>query len=346
MEWKVFRTKCEVLPHPSADRLDLLRLDGYSCVVQKGLRQDGSIVIFVPEKSILPNTPLFESYRPYLTGSEKNRVKSIRLRGEPSMGIILEDQKEFEHVPLGEDISGLLGITKFEPCIPAELAGQVINPMIGGFHINRHDCEIAGVNLDEFEEDEEVFAFEKIHGSQCSFSIVPGQDGQDQILVSSKGLAGKGLFIAESETNSYWLGVKDINLAEKVRQLYPGKFVQVFGELIPVQFLKYGKVKPTVLLFRVEVDGVNLSYDEIPQPLKELWVPLAYRGPFNYTKLQEVAKGKERVSGKQLTISEGVVCSPVKNRMSKGKNPFPLYIKIINPKYAEKTEKEDLEAIS
>jgi hypothetical protein len=58
--------------------LQLGRVGSYQVVVQKGLYQDGDVVVFAPEKSVLTGQ-LKAEYETYLVGPNKDRVKAIRL---------------------------------------------------------------------------------------------------------------------------------------------------------------------------------------------------------------------------------------------------------------------------
>lgn len=80
----------DVQPHPNADKLDLAVIGGYRAVVQKDMHRAGDLVVYVPEETIL--TPLALQafgFEGKLAGSQKNRVKAIRLRGELSQGLVL-----------------------------------------------------------------------------------------------------------------------------------------------------------------------------------------------------------------------------------------------------------------
>src|SRR3954466_4139744 len=84
-QWEVTREKLELFPHPNpaVERLELGRAGQYQVVVGKGTFVDGSTIIFVPEKSVLPDQIADEGdRRKYLVGPQKNRVKAIQLQKE------------------------------------------------------------------------------------------------------------------------------------------------------------------------------------------------------------------------------------------------------------------------
>jgi RNA ligase (TIGR02306 family) len=84
----------------------------------------------------------------------------------------------------------------------------------------------------------------------------------------------------------------------------------------------------------VTVNGVTVPHDEVPEDFKKNWVPIVYDGPFeDIAKLRSMANSKERVSGKELHISEGLVMLPYQER--RAKDGTRLYVKLLNPNYKE-----------
>jgi len=120
-----------------------------------------------------------------------------------------------------------------------------------------------------------------------------------------------------------------------------GKTVQVFAEAFPCQgpAFAYGQAKPTLRVYRLFVDGAEWPVDRVSTVaprLHELWVPLLYRGPYDLDVLVALASGEEQVSGSGANIREGLVVAPAVPRLS-GEG-FPLFLKIINPKYKDSDE--------
>jgi RNA ligase (TIGR02306 family) len=354
--WKVFKTKIEVFVHPNADALMLGKVGSYQVVIQKGLYQTGDVVIFAPEKSVLTGD-IKSAFEQYLAGPEHDRVKSIRLRGEISCGIILPKHlvPDFESYEFDEDISELLGLSKYEPPIPTQLAGKVSvfeMPFVGS-----HDCEHVNVYVNDLVQGERVVVTEKVHGTQF---ILAHNLEDSKTIVSSKGMLKKGFSIDETEEgNTYWMAAKNDDIVGIIKRNFTKGVVQVFGEVVPVQGgYSYGQVKPTSRLFDVRVDGVSIEYDKVPKEFSDIWVPIIYDGVITLdekevvlyedaekgirkTKIDfilpeyivKMCKGMETVSGKQLHIREGVVIRPYVDRCAKDNTK--LRLKLINPKYKE-----------
>lgn len=356
--WKVSKEKIELFVHPNADALELGKVGSYQVVVQKGLYESGDEVVFAPEKSVLSGQ-IKSEFENYLAGSDKDRVKAVRLRGEISSGIIIPKHlvSGFEIFNLGEDISDKLGITKYEPPIPTQLAGKVKSfdmPFIGN-----HDCEHANVYVNDLIKGERVVITEKVHGSQF---ILAHEIETDKTIVSSKGMLKSGLSIEESDDNTYWIATKNDDIVGRITRNFDSGVVQVFGEVIPVQKgYNYGQTKPTVRIFDVRVNGDSIPYDKVPNDFSEIWVPVIYDGTLNLEEKEvliyedrekgirkvridnilpkdvvNLCKGKELVSGNSVHIREGMVIRPYVDRNAK--DGTKLRLKVINPAYKETGE--------
>ena len=356
--FKVTKDKISLFTHPNADSLILGRIGSYQVVVQKGLYNDGDEVVFAPEKSVLTGQ-LKSEFEKYLVGPNKDRVKAVRLRGEISSGIIVPPflVPNIDEIEIGTDVSELLGITKYEPPIPTQLAGKVKTfdmPFVGS-----HDCEHANVYVNDLIEGERVVITEKVHGSQF---ILAHNIDDNETIVSSKGLLKNGLTIEESDENSYWLAAKNDDIINKIRSNWTTGVVQIFGEVIPVQGgYSYGQTKPTASLFDIRVNGESIPYDVVPDIFKTHWVPVIYDGVLNLDKKEvviysdpergihktridyilpksivDLCKGNELVSGREVHIREGVVLRPYIDRTAV--DGTKLRLKIINPAYKETGE--------
>lgn len=121
-------------PIPNADAIELARIQGWQCVVRKGEFQVGDSAVFLEIDSIPPDEARFA----FLWQNKKDvnstprpeqlRLKTLRLRGALSQGLLLhlnqfpEIVTAVEPVP-GQDLTDLLSIVKWEPVLPA--SGEV-----------------------------------------------------------------------------------------------------------------------------------------------------------------------------------------------------------------------------
>ena len=168
-ERQVIKDHARLFPHPNAERLELCKVGTFQLGVRKGEYQDGDPIVIAPERAVLPPhlAGLYvnvDTGASYLHGAEKNRVGSVRLRGELSQGVILPIDG-LEDAPFGEDLAPLLGITFWEPPIPISMAGEV-TPLPVVTHYKHHDVEQFGIYASEFIAGEPVIATEKLHGTQ------------------------------------------------------------------------------------------------------------------------------------------------------------------------------------
>lgn len=338
----VVKAKAKLFPHSNAERLELCKVGMFQLVVQKGMYQDGDVIIVAPEKSLLPpqlatryvNT---ETGISYLHGEAKNRVGVIRLRGEVSQGVIIPNAG-YEDLPFDEDISEALGIGFYEAPIPTHLAGEVeslSNKTTALF--TEHDVEQFGIYQSEFIIGEPVLVTEKLHGSQGVYY----RNAPLEWVVTSKGLSQKGLGIKESNSNTYWLAAHHTGLLEAVNSIYPDGEVQIFAEVLPIQKgFSYGQSKPIIKIFKVVRNGQVLAYSSLDAWFKNNFVPVLYQGGFDLESVLALKDGLETVSGKGLHIREGIVLTPATPRLNS--DHHDLAVKLISEKYAKKETGDEI----
>jgi RNA ligase (TIGR02306 family) len=76
-------------PIANADAIELAVVGDYRSVVRKGQFTAGSLAVYLPEASVLPDSLIEElGLVGKLAGGARNRVKAIRLRGCLSQGIL------------------------------------------------------------------------------------------------------------------------------------------------------------------------------------------------------------------------------------------------------------------
>jgi len=117
--------------HPNADKLDLVQVKGWTCIVGRGNYKVGDLVIYCPPDSIIPDN-IIEQYN--LEFLKKNgRVGTIKLRKYISQGLILNipEDKNWKE---GKEVSKELGITKYEPPISCNLQGKPRETIIQVFN--------------------------------------------------------------------------------------------------------------------------------------------------------------------------------------------------------------------
>ena len=127
----------DIVPIEGADAIELALVDGWQVVVAKNVgHKVGDKIVFCEIDAFLPIKEEFEflrksSYKK-MGDQEGFRLKTIKLRGQISQGLILPYSvipiAQFASaydLPEGMDVSEMLGIVKYEPPVPAQLAGKV-----------------------------------------------------------------------------------------------------------------------------------------------------------------------------------------------------------------------------
>lgn len=113
----------DVLPHPNADRLEILIIKGWRVVAQKNFLKKGDKCVYFPPDSVMTpelaerlNITKYLSQLPVNSDGTRDsglRVKAACLRGESSFGTIMEcENPDWE---IGTDVKDFYNIRKFEP---------------------------------------------------------------------------------------------------------------------------------------------------------------------------------------------------------------------------------------
>lgn len=129
------RTIDEVAPIPEADAIVRARIGGWDVVTKKDEFKPGDLCVYFEIDSFLPETDYRFQFlmKNKITWNGHNgaRLKTVKLRGQISQGLALpaaefpEIMQEFNGTVQDQDFSELLNVLKWEPVIPAQLAGKI-----------------------------------------------------------------------------------------------------------------------------------------------------------------------------------------------------------------------------
>jgi len=202
----------EIKPIEGADLICAYRINGWWVVDKKDQHAVGDHVIYCEVDSWIPHT-----LAPFLSrdkeprmyeGISGERLRTIRLKGQVSQGLLLPVTFAGSFWELGDDVSGFLNIKKWEPTIPAQLAGQ----MRGNFPEAIPKTEQERVQNLDYEkylgDDYEVT--EKMHGSSCTFYL----DADNDFHVCSRNWDLK-----PDENNAYWKAAYKHKLEDNMKRL-------------------------------------------------------------------------------------------------------------------------------
>jgi RNA ligase (TIGR02306 family) len=115
----------DIQPHPNADKLDLAKVLGYTCIIEKDKYKVGDAVVLIQPDTVLPDKPWAEVFK-----KRSSRVRACKLRGQWSFGIIMSpyvvcDVSDLKGMlmptNIGKDISERIGVTKYEAPQPQHL---------------------------------------------------------------------------------------------------------------------------------------------------------------------------------------------------------------------------------
>lgn len=347
-----------VRDHPNADRLSLLDINGFTCISAKledgsHRYKDGDPVAYIPEGSVLPEWLLKamefwneEKQTGTLNGKNGDRIKAMRLRGilsqgvvYPCCGVTAEDGTHFRKwmrmadgeihkVGVGHDVAEQLGITKYEPPIPASMGGEVFSHSYD--LIYKFDIENAQKFENVFFPEDEVNITEKLHGTFTGLILTTEKrddfyeyftgNGTIYATAYSKGLGAKGLCFKATDQNLdkniYMRSLKQIldsRTYEQLESLYnevkAAGVVVIMGETFGtgIQDLGYS-TKPKFLAFDSVRGGAVDPYKEFELIMEALGiekVPLLYKGPYGGADLISLRDGKSALDGQ--TLKEGIV---------------------------------------
>lgn len=178
-DYKVLVVRIDkVEKHPNADRLDLAHIKGWQCVTQRGAYKEGDLAVYIPIDSILPPDLEQRVFPPESKVKlSKSRVKTIKLRGAISQGMLLSPQEfltEYRYVE-GDDVTTYLGITHYEPpAPPASMRGDQVAKKKKNPHFPVYTKISHFKNYpDLFAEGEPVVVTEKIHGTNFRAGWAP-----------------------------------------------------------------------------------------------------------------------------------------------------------------------------
>lgn len=342
-------------PHTNADRLEIAELEGklFQFVVQKDQYSVGDSVFYFPVDSVIPQeTQLVLGVSGKLSGSAKNRLKTVRLRGEISQGIVAPMNDAAKTFPEDYNWTEHFGVTKYEPPITFSLCGGSRRLPEGIEHYDIESAQRKDEALSALME-MDVQITEKIEGTHfCAFKRID----EDSFRVCSRSLERTRSLdeSGEPEPNLY-LDVVDRNPEIKryieflISHFYAKQFVAVRGEIFGnrVQGNIYGLNEVKYSLFDVIVDGEYLTPFQIETAIDTFGIvnnipfaPVLFKGKLkDYigdSNIVAKSTGQTVISDKKQ-LREGIVIKPYFERVYMH-NIGRLILKVRSPEYLEKVD--------
>ncbi len=330
--------KAEVVPvvlekHPNADALSIVRVFGYTVVVNteqwKGIDK---AVYIVPDSIVNTLKSEFAFLRENSGHSSKSidykvRVKVKKLRGVVSMGLLIPAPAGAN---IGDDLAEFYRIERYEPAVGTTMNDDCIGAP-SGLYCPKYDIDSYHRYLDLFEDGEPVYISEKIHGANSRYTYVDGQ------------------FYCGSRTQ--WKKYNEKNLWWELFNRNPGiqrfcldhpRYI-LYGEAYgQVQNLKYDLAHNQFAAFDVQQpDGTFWGVDRFLDGLEvygykhdlRLAPQIAYNLPLDKSTVLQYAEGKSLIASH---VREGCVIKPMEERQTD--EIGRLVLKIVGNGYYEKVK--------
>lgn len=334
---------------PNADKIQVASLNGldFSFVIKKDQFKIGDRVLYFPIDSVINDKTLeVLGLKDRLSGPNKNRLKTITLRGQISQGIVANidlipnDMVERNN---SQEITDFLGVTKYEsPDISCKDGNLKSLPS----ELSIYDIESADRHIDIINNlmNKDVVVTEKMEGS--NFSVLAYPDSEKPIMVNQRRFTIEKKAESESE-HDFWR-VANIWISNWARKLAMefNNYVAIYGEFVGPGYQGniYNFKNHKVLIFDIKIgnkwmDSIDFleTCDRISKEtglnINEIRVPVIFKG-----KLQDFLGNqtvKEISNGKSLfnnVAREGIVIKPYREEMAANfgrviiKQRSPLYL--------------------
>ncbi len=273
-----------VKQHSNADRLDICTLVGMSLQFVTGRDQykPGEVVLYFPVDSVLPLELQGKmGVTGMLSGKNKDRVKTVRLRGEISQGLVgpqslgqgaatISDDVCMTKSQWGVEIAEWLGVTKYEPAPIESKAGNLL-PLPCG--LSAYDIEGAERNVDAVKRlmFKQVVVTEKIEGQNFSVTY---DSVEDRVYVNQRNFTIEEIDAGEHRlwklarnsglipTTDPLSGLMDVSFLGFLAGIYDGQRITVYGEAYgpSVQGNIYDVREMQTRLFDIKIDDEFLDF--------------------------------------------------------------------------------------
>lgn len=215
----------DIQPIPGADAIVVATVKGWKVVVKVNEYKVGDLAVYYEIDSFLPVRPQFEFLRKSsfkrMGSTEGFRLKTIRLRGQISQGLLTPIPEGISNPKEGDDLTEALDIVKYEPPIPAQLAGKIKGtfpsfiPKTDEIRIQNFENEVGFSPVGE-----RAYVTEKLDGTSFTCYFNNGVFG----------VCGRNWELSETSDNSLWRMANVLQLKEKMTK--HGKNIALQGELI------------------------------------------------------------------------------------------------------------------
>lgn len=312
----------KIEPIEGADRIELAHVLGWQCVVKKGEFKEGDNGVYFEIDSFLPIRPEYEflrasSYKNTELMGEGFKLRTQKFRGQISQGMILPldlvANDACRGLPVGTDVTELLGVRKYEMPEMAMTGGTAVGELPGNVpHTDEIRIQAMPELLQEFG-DLEYYISTKIDGSSHSVSV-----------------DGKGIHYM-GHNYEYKLDDK-CNFYQYIKKVYPAlaedmteymkkngcSSVVIQGEYAGpgIQGNRLKLKAPKWFVFDIRINGKRIPLDDMLETVEKFdleTVPIEERGKGLSNRYPTIEALLERADGEYPNggKKEGIVIRPV-----------------------------------
>jgi RNA ligase (TIGR02306 family) len=300
-----------VKPHENAERLEIVHIGGWSCVVAKGQFEPGSRAVYIEPDYVVPlDRPEFAFLKKPGSDKTEHRLKAIRLRGVISFGLLIPVPEPQANRPTGTDVMEELGIRRYEPPVKHPAGGLddgLPEDQWPQVYASKFDVDDLRKHEHLFREGEEVWVTEKIHGGNMRAVFHNGV-----LYVGSR-----GRWLKPDVPNHWTRALANTPQIEAWCRAHESTIL--YGEVYgPVQELKYGLREPMFAAFAAAGMGEYFSLSTLYDSLAQWSVPrapLLYKGPYDRALIATLGEQDSHIeSAPAGHMMEGVVIAPAIER--------------------------------
>lgn len=317
-----------------ADAIEKAHVLGWQLVVKKGEFNIGDLCIYCEIDSLMPDKPAFAFLKP-----RGMRIRTVRLRGEISQGIAfpLSFLPEGFDATEGADCTDAMEIVKYEPVLPATLAG-LAKGLFPSFIPKTDETRVQVLQdmLDKYK-GEKCYITEKLDGSSSTFFI-----NNDAF-----GVCTRNLELQENDTNTLWKIARELDIEGKLRALNKNIALQgeIVGEGIQGNHLQL-KGQQVRFFNAFDIDrSAYLAFEDFRALLEALTLPVVPVLATDFTLTNDIDALVAMATVKSTLCpdawAEGIVIRPLAEKIEDRSDYFVhgrVTFKVINPEFLLKYE--------
>jgi hypothetical protein len=352
----------EINPIEKADAIEMCKVLGWECVIaKKDNFKVGDLIVYIEIDSIMPERPEFEFLR-----DRKFRVRTIKLRGQVSQGLVLP----LSILPQGiynesDDVTEILSVKKYDPQAEAEqklIEQKLTNtnnkihkfmsrfpwyrrlffkPKKSGFpsFIKKTDEDRIQLfpHICENEKDTVFIETEKIDGQSGTYFLLKNPKKWYQFGKNTYtfGVCSRNLHLPKEVNSSYWTIARQYNIKEVLESLIgEEQFIVLQGEIIGgnIQGNKYKIDGYDFYAFNLIYPNKNIDSCSATELLRDYGIKFVPILNVNFKLKNSIKEMVEHAKGKSTLLPilrEGIVLRNYEKSIS---------FKVINPDFLLKNE--------